>query len=224
VSDVWIGIVGTLSGVTVAGAFAALGALVRRHWQIKDQEAAGEQARMDALHERRIEKAGEILRLIVELETLVLDRHAGRSQVWPTDPAEVRRVRQLLTETEAAAGYLPTPIRRHVQVMISLVDDADDFGQMGSSGASGWSIAWSAVRGAKRNLGRYVREERVPDDLSEPLDSYHASWQEWQDWLEESHEMWLESQREEAAQERARHAAPTQKPDETSGEDTATHD
>lgn len=201
-SDAWVGVVASLAGVLVGGIFAAAGALVRRQWQIKDRSTEAERAQREVLEERETAKADEILRLIVQLETLMFDRHSGRTNLWPSDPADARRARTLLTEIEVAGGYLPKPVRKHVRVMTDLVRDADDIGSS-PNGGGGRAMGWRAVHGAKRNLWRFVRGEQVPDDLSEPLASDYGVWREYQDWIEYQHEMWLEQRREE--RERTQH-------------------
>lgn len=172
-------------GVALGGGIGLGANLLQRQWQIQDRQQGIDQSRRDEVRARMDTKADEILLLLRQLEDCLTKKVViSRTRLWPRDAADKARARALLNEIAVASGYLTQPLRRHVQVVVNLLPDAERLAGERWVDASAQGVAHVAIRWARRNLERYLRGERVPPDRGEPIDSYVEAWDSFSDMLE----------------------------------------
>jgi hypothetical protein len=170
----------SLAGVIVAGGFGLVGLGLQRRHQLEDQQRAVEQVRRDEVRSRVDAKADDILHLLRAFEEILFSRRIiiGRYDVWPSDADEKREARRLWNEILVVSGYLTQPLRRHIRVLW-IITDAERLAEQGWVDASARSIGFAAVRWARENLERYLRQS--PGTVETPLRRFPPLADRW--WL-----------------------------------------
>lgn len=177
---------GTILTLAAGSLFALGGVFIQRRWQVADQSNALKAARAAEVRARMDERAVTILRLLVDLEDLLFRRLTlNPGELWPQDAAQRDPARALINRITFESNFMTQPLRRHLEQVGHLLPDAEQLVQTGwITGTSARSVGYASIRAARRSVARYLRDETVNTDYSEPLGSYVEAWNEFQDWLE----------------------------------------
>jgi hypothetical protein len=169
--------------VVVGGGIGLGGNILQRRWHLKDREEEAQQIRRDEVRARMDDKAQAILELLANLDA-ILSRHIviSHTTLWPDDESR-QAARSILTSISIESGYLTQPLRGHVRVVVNLLPDVERLAGERWVDASARSVAYSAIRWARRNLERYIRGEPLPSERGEPIDGYVAAWDDLQEMI-----------------------------------------
>ncbi len=176
-----------LGGTALGGAIAALAgwwqAKRQRRWQLEDFERQQVAARDAEVRQRADAKAVEVLEHLAFLDKSLLGTNWFGRYVMPDDKDKRREVDRSLADLSRAAMYLQQPLRRHVELVADVLPDCDQLAQSFLR-QSPRSLVFILLHETKEVVGKYLRNEAVPQILSPERARYAKAWDDLQEYIE----------------------------------------
>jgi hypothetical protein len=181
--------VGVVVGAILTAGLSHWQSRLQRRWQVADFDRSQSAARDKEVRERADAKAEEILIELQMLEDLLLHGPILQSSVWPSDRQAFSEARAAISRLSKAALYLQKPLRRHVQLGVRVLPDVDQLSGEGWVPDHSRAIASTIISRTREMVGRYLRNESVPTDLSSAQEEYQDAWQRLQEKIEHDWEV-----------------------------------
>jgi hypothetical protein len=172
--------IGALGGVALGAVLSALlsywQARQQRKWQVADFARTQSAVRDKEVRDRADLKAQEALTELQVLEELLVRGSRG-TYVWPS--AKDKRAldaKASLRRLSKAALYLQKPLRRHIELVVTILPDVDQLAA-GSWVSDRPQVVANVLIGRARDMiGRYLRNEKLPVEWSSLQEDYRDGW------------------------------------------------
>ncbi len=191
----WVGAAVALAAAALGGVIAATAgwfqARLQRRWQIEDFQRMQAAARDQEVRARADQRAEQILSDLDELEGILL--RDVRRYLWPADRTQLRQARKALTRISKSALYLQQPLRRHVLLATRTLAEADQLVEGRWVSDSPRMIGVVVIRRVRELVARYLRNERVPPELSDRFEQYQIGLNNLDEYIEHQLESQIES-------------------------------
>lgn len=148
-------------------------------------------ARDQEVRARADQRAEQILSDLDELEGILL--RDVRRYLWPADRTQLRQARKALTRISKSALYLQQPLRRHVLLATRTLAEADQLVEGRWVSDSPRMIGVVVIRRVRELVARYLRNERVPPELSDRFEQYQIGLNNLDEYIEHQLESQIES-------------------------------
>jgi len=179
-----VAIVGVVVGGLLTGGLSYLQSRQQRNWQLADLASTQRAERDKEVRARADAKAEEVLVELEALRDLLAPPAVIRRYAWPDDKAERREAKRSSARLRRSAVYLQQPLRRHVETALRVLPDVDQLGQDGWIEDRHMTAARVQITRTQDMVGRYLRNDPVPQHLTTAVEEYAAGWQSLQDKIE----------------------------------------
>lgn len=177
------GLGGTLLGGLIAAGAGWWQAKRQRGWQLEDFGRQVAAARDAEVRKRADEKAEAVLAELDIVESS-LDRTMFSRDLWPTDQDQRTAAHQALRNVSRAALYLQEPLRQHVEVITTVLPDAEQLAAERFIEDAPRTIAWFLLRHTRTVVSQYLRGEAVSPEFPSRIKLYVKGTAALEDYIE----------------------------------------